>query len=401
MITASALSNLSKTIDRFTTPDETLTHSVVGAPATVAVPDVFTFRPVRNVALSTQVFVRLTKISGLNVAAPISISGADGEFSVRCRGVYTKQAATIFPDEPLCIRITSSAMSGATVSTVITIGGVSATLSVLTDALPVDDTVPEAFSFASVLGASPGAISVSQAIVVSGINKPTSISINGVGSTAAMYSVGCNGAFNAAPATVSNGDTVCLRLAASDFEGGSAVATLSIGGVDGIFLVRNYSPMLVSRYRIYMPLNPGHLLTTDENEYNFLTKNYPQEFIGEGVDHKIYRGRVSVANQVSVPNYRLYLRPAARHFWTTDANEYEILKADTANVLDEGVDGYLYLFAGVDGTVPLYRMVLAGTAIHHWTTDANEFRVLTSSNVWLAEGAQGNPVGVSGYVWQK
>ena len=244
-------------------------------------------------------------------------------------------------------------------------------------------------------------MNLSVPIIVSGINKPAPISISSVGSTAAAYSVGCNQVFNAAPSTVVNRDTVCIRLAASQEEGGSASATLSIGGVAGLFNLRNYPATPVNRYRISMPSTRGHLLTTDENEYNFLIKNYPQEFLDEGVDHKIYRGVATADGQTTVPYYRLYLRAVAQHFWTTDANEYAVLRADSGNVLDEGIDGNVFLRAGVAGTVPLYRMVLAGTAVHHWTTDANEFKVLTASGAWLAEGAVGNALGVTGYVWPR
>jgi Repeat of unknown function (DUF5648)/Regulator of chromosome condensation (RCC1) repeat len=156
----------------------------------------------------------------------------------------------------------------------------------------------------------------------------------------------------------------------------------------------------VNRYRLSVTPTQGHLFTTDSNEYDALTQPVNGTYIAEGIDHKVYKEAVIKDGQSTVPYYRLYLKGIRQHFWTTDANEYNTLRPQTSSIGDEGIDGYLFLKAGVAGTVPLYRMVLNGTAIHHWTTDANEFRFLIA-NGWLAEGGVGNPNGVTGYVEPK
>ncbi len=164
--------------------------------------------------------------------------------------------------------------------------------------------------------------------------------------------------------------------------------------------VRLLAAALYNRYRIYVQPIKGHLFTTDFNEYNTLTTNAPLTYIAEGIDHKVYKVVASKDGQTTVPYFRLYIKPIAQHFWTTDVGEYNQLRADTTNFSDDGIDSYLFLKSGVMGTVPLYRMVLANTAIHHWTVDANEYRFLTA-NGWLGEGAPGNPEGVTGYVFPK
>jgi alpha-tubulin suppressor-like RCC1 family protein len=156
----------------------------------------------------------------------------------------------------------------------------------------------------------------------------------------------------------------------------------------------------VNRYRINIPATRGHLFTTDLTEYRTLTTGAPTVYLAEGVDHKVFKQAVSLDGQTATPYYRLYINSVRQHFWTTDANEYTVLRANTNNFLDDGIDSYIFLNPGVTGTVPLYRLVFTGTAIHHWTTDTFEFNALIN-NGWLAEGNRGNPAGVTGYVFPK
>lgn len=106
--------------------------------------------------------------------------------------------------------------------------GGSATASV---AVTVNDTVPNAFAFTAVVNAERNTLTTSNTITVGGITAPTSISIaNG------SYSVN-GGAFVSAAGTVSNGDTVAVKvLSASNFAN-TTTATLSIGGVSAAFNV--------------------------------------------------------------------------------------------------------------------------------------------------------------------
>jgi lysyl endopeptidase len=160
----------------------------------------------------------------------------------------------------------------------------------------------------------------------------------------------------------------------------------------------NSSP--VNRYRINIPSTGGHLYTTDANEYRVLTTGSPGIYIAEGIDHKIYQAAVVLSGQTAVPFFRLYINGVRQHFWTADMNEYLVLRKNRTAFNDDGTDGYLFLKPGVVGTVPLYRLVLTNTAIHHWTTDENEFNFLRVRG-WTPEGGVGNPLGVTGYVVPK
>ena len=270
------------------------------------------------------------------------------------------------------------------------------------------DTTPDAFTFIAQNGVPLSAVRTSNSIVVSGINAAASISISAASGVNAGYSIGCTANFIATSSTVSNGDRVCVRLTSAANNGDVATALLTIGGVNNganngvsaAFTVTTLDVEAQNRYRIYVPSTQGHLFTTDKNEYDTL-RAQGATYVDEGVDHKLFMQPVTKFGQTAVPYYRLYIKTVRQHFWTTDRNEYDVQRARKEQFSDENIDGYLFLTAGVPGTVPLYRLALVNTAVHHWTTDKNEFDVLVATGAWVAEGAPGNPSGVTGYVMPK
>jgi VCBS repeat protein len=94
----------------------------------------------------------------------------------------------------------------------------------------VPDLIPDAFAFPPKTVQAPGVAVVSDAITVSGISAPTSISIVG-----GDYQIN-GGAFRSDAASVINGDQVAVRVL-SPQPGFSASATLNIGGVTAAFTV--------------------------------------------------------------------------------------------------------------------------------------------------------------------
>jgi hypothetical protein len=197
-----------------------------------------------------------------------------------------------------------------------------------------------------------------------------------------------------------NGQRVCLRITTGANSGDTSIATLVVGSIVSRFDAVTADSTPQNRYRLYIPSTGGHLFTTDKNEYDVLA---PQvgTYLAEGIDHKIFTRSVTKNGQVATPYYRLYIKTVRQHFWTSDQFEYNALRAQTDLFIDEGIDGYIFLAAGVTGSVPLYRLVLNNTAIHHWTTDKNEFDFLINSKQWSGEGVPTNPPGVTGYVMPK
>jgi alpha-tubulin suppressor-like RCC1 family protein len=88
------------------------------------VPDAFSFAPKQNVAPGTSQVSAPATITGLESAAPISVSG--GEYSIGCGATYTSAPGEIAPNSSVCVRHQSAAAPGASVTTTLVIGGVSA-----------------------------------------------------------------------------------------------------------------------------------------------------------------------------------------------------------------------------------------------------------------------------------
>jgi MYXO-CTERM domain-containing protein len=94
------------------------------------------------------------------------------------------------------------------------------------------DAEPDGFSLQSQTGLPPASLRTSNAIVVSGINVPTPISVTNNGS----YSVNA-GTPSSSPSTVRNGDVVRAYLMTSSTLSETETLTLTIGGVDAQFSV--------------------------------------------------------------------------------------------------------------------------------------------------------------------
>lgn len=90
---------------------------------------------------------------------------------------------------------------------------------------------PDPLVFTDLHDVSPGASQVSNAVTVSGLNAPATIRV-----VDGEYSIGCNSTFTSADATVSNGQSVCVRHNASSEEGASVNSSLWIGPRQATFV---------------------------------------------------------------------------------------------------------------------------------------------------------------------
>jgi hypothetical protein len=190
-------------------------------------PDTFSFASQTGVAPSTLIESAAVTITGINAPAPISVS-AGGAYSVN-GGAYTTVAGTILNGQTVRVRLTSSATLGATVSGSLTVGGVSGSFSVTTEAT---DTTPNAFTFVSQTGVAPSTLIESAAVTITGINAPAPISVSAGGA----YSVN-GGAYRTVAGTILNGQTVRVRLTSSAILGGTVSRILTIGNVSRSFSV--------------------------------------------------------------------------------------------------------------------------------------------------------------------
>ena len=94
------------------------------------------------------------------------------------------------------------------------------------------DTVPDPFTFTAQNNVTPGEFVNSNTVTINGIEPgvPAHISV-----IAGSYSIGCTSNFTLDPATIDNGDTVCVRQQASAQPSTSKTTTLTIGSVPATF----------------------------------------------------------------------------------------------------------------------------------------------------------------------
>lgn len=193
--------------------------------ASDTIPDPFSFTDQTDVAVSTEVVSNEVTITGINAAAPISVTG--GEYSIGCNGTFTAAAGTVNDGDTVCVRHTSSADFSTDTDTVLDVGGVVDTFTSTTEA---EDTTPAAFSFDDVADVEISTEVESNEVTITGINAPAPISVEG-----GEYSIGCTGSFTNDDGTIDPGDSVCVRHTSSSTPGGVTDTELTVGGVSDIF----------------------------------------------------------------------------------------------------------------------------------------------------------------------
>ncbi|MBN8279917.1 MAG: thrombospondin type 3 repeat-containing protein [Gammaproteobacteria bacterium] len=106
-------------------------------------PDPFSFEDQAGVALATLTTSQPVTITGLDSAAPITVT--DGEYSQN-GGPFTAAAGTVTPNSSVRVRHVSSGAPDTAVDTVLTVGGVSDTFTSTTVRYAVDDAVVAAIN---------------------------------------------------------------------------------------------------------------------------------------------------------------------------------------------------------------------------------------------------------------
>ncbi|MGQ0700516.1 MAG: carbohydrate binding domain-containing protein [Panacagrimonas sp.] len=113
------------------TGEETLVDPV---PTPDTTPDAFGFAAIGNVPVGSAQTSGAVTITGIN--APAEISVVNGLYSVGCTGTFASDAGVINDGQSVCVRHTAFGSSGATMTTLLTIGGVTGNFSTTTAAAP-------------------------------------------------------------------------------------------------------------------------------------------------------------------------------------------------------------------------------------------------------------------------
>ncbi|MGZ5581791.1 MAG: beta strand repeat-containing protein [Usitatibacter sp.] len=191
-------------------------------------PDAFAFTDQSGVSTSTVCTSNAITVSGIEAAAAISISGdASSQYQIN-GGSWVSTSGSVNNGDSVKVRNTSSASLSSSVNSTLTIGGVSDTFTTTTVGA---DSVPDAFSFTAATRQRPGRLIDSNAVTITGINVAVGVTC----SAGALISV--NGGGFSTTGTITNGQTVKVRVRSSSAPGKTITATVTIGGVSGNFLV--------------------------------------------------------------------------------------------------------------------------------------------------------------------
>lgn len=162
----------------------------------------------------------------------------------------------------------------------------------------------------------------------------------------------------------------------------SILGTATSGGT--VKLAYSLTPgSLTPLYRVFSEITREHIYTTDFSEYTVLGR---AGWSQEGVAANFYNGPRTIDGVDNVPLFRFFNNVTRQHLWTTDRNEYFVLSG-VSDWTPEGIAGYVFPSL-VTGTTPYYRLLQLGTPYHLWTTDLNEYQFLQTHG-WRSEGITG------------
>lgn len=187
-------------------------------------PNAFSFTDVTGVNLNTLTTSNTITISGIDTPTSVSVSG-DGSPRIRINGGAWVTSGTITSGQSLAVRLTSANAGSTARSATVTVGSVTDNWSVTTKSIA--DTTPDDFNFTDVSGAVQRAFIISDTITISGIDTPTSVSVSGDGSP----QVSINGGAWVTSGTITNGQSLAVRLTSADADNTMRLATVTVGGV--------------------------------------------------------------------------------------------------------------------------------------------------------------------------
>lgn len=213
-------------------------------------PDAFSFTALTNQPLSTVETSNSITVSGITIAAPISVTG--GSYSIN-GGAFVTSAGTVVVGDTVRVRQTSSASESTTTNTVLTIGGVNGTFSVTTGTTAINP-----FSFTPQTGVALSTVITSNTISPTGNTLPVAISISAGG----QYSIN-GGSFTSTAGTFNPGDSVTVRQTSSASLNTTTSVTLTIGSQTGVFSVKTIAPDATVNWSLTEQASPATFVDAD------------------------------------------------------------------------------------------------------------------------------------------
>ncbi|MGI9211919.1 MAG: hypothetical protein ACR2HF_05560, partial [Methylococcaceae bacterium] len=209
------------------------------------VPDPFSFAEQTGLAPGQSVASSSINVRGIDAPSAISITG--GSYSVN-GGLFTTASGMVSQGDWVQVMLTAPGLYSRSSAATLTIGGISNTFTVTTQAVPLD-TTPDSFVFIDQTELAFGREVVSSPVNVSGLSAPVSISVLG-----GQYSLN-GGEFTTQVGAVNTGDRVVLRVLSANDYNQTVTATLTISTVSGTFMVKTLITPPWDKALISRPVN--------------------------------------------------------------------------------------------------------------------------------------------------
>ena len=190
-------------------------------------PDLFAFASVDNASLSTTYTSNTVTITGLGTVGTVvsvNVSATNGAETSVNGGAFSTATKTIQNGQTLAVRMVSSGNYNTNKTTTVSVGSVNNTWNILTQSPP--SVIPNAFTFNDVIDASLQAYATSNTVTITGLSASTSVTTPTNGFETSVN----GGAFSTAAKTISNGQTLQLRVLTSNVLGETKSTTVTVGG---------------------------------------------------------------------------------------------------------------------------------------------------------------------------
>ena len=218
------------------------TSHIYVSTAVDSTPNAFSFTPVLNAGLNSTNTSNTITIAGLGDGdtATVSLSGTAGskQYS-KNGGSYTSSSGTAQNGDTFAVRGTASGSYSSTVTVILTVGGVSGTYSISTQGVPAD-TTPDAFNFTDQSNLNLNTLIYSNTVTISGINQTVSVSAT----NGAQFSI--NGGSYVTSGSISNGQTLRIRLTSSGSYNTTTSTTVTVGGTSDVWSITTRSAVVAS-----------------------------------------------------------------------------------------------------------------------------------------------------------
>ncbi len=188
-------------------------------------PDSFIIADIDIAVIRSVVESEPIAISGINEAAPISISG--GEYSID-GAEFVDTSGLVSNGANVVVRVTAADDFGQSVEATLTVGRFSDTFTVTTGP---EDRMPDWFGFPNIYDAALSTLFETEPVTITGINGDIAISV-----TDGEYSID-GGEFTQSPGTIENGQTLIFRQLSANRSLVLGAATIDVGNFSTQFLV--------------------------------------------------------------------------------------------------------------------------------------------------------------------